>query len=52
MSGPHHLPTSSFFDRPRPTADQPLVVMMSTCLGGIHCGVDGGTNGDHTPLRA
>jgi len=26
--------------------------MMSACLGGIHCGVDGSTNGDHTPLRS
>lgn len=52
MSGPHHLPTSSFFYRPRPTADQPLVVMMSACLGGVGCGVDGSTNGDHAPLRS
>ena len=26
--------------------------MLSACLGGIGCGVDGSTNGDHTPLRA
>ncbi|MBK8226941.1 MAG: DUF523 domain-containing protein [Flavobacteriales bacterium] len=26
--------------------------MMSACLGGIHCGVDGSTNGDHAPLRS
>lgn len=28
------------------------MVMMSACLGGIHCGVDGSTNGDHAPLRS
>ena len=28
------------------------MVMLSACLGGIGCGVDGSTNGDHTPLRA
>ena len=49
---PQHLPPDAFFDRPRPTAERPLVVMMSACLAGIHCGVDGSTNGDHTPLRA
>lgn len=26
-------------------------MMMSACLGGVHCGVDGSTNGDHTNLR-
>jgi uncharacterized protein YbbK (DUF523 family) len=25
---------------------------MSACLGGIGCGVDGSTNGDHAPLRS
>jgi len=25
---------------------------MSACLGGVQCGVDGGTNGDHTGLRS
>lgn len=25
---------------------------MSACLGGVSCGVDGGTNGDHAPLRS
>lgn len=29
-----------------------MVVMLSACLGGIHCGVDGGTNGDHASLRS
>ncbi|MBK6344089.1 MAG: DUF523 domain-containing protein [Flavobacteriales bacterium] len=52
MERPLHLPTLEFFQRPRPTAEEPLVVMMSACLGGIHCGVDGSTNGDHTPLRS
>ncbi|HRO99565.1 MAG TPA: DUF523 domain-containing protein [Flavobacteriales bacterium] len=52
MRRPQHLPDPSFYHRPRPTADQPLVVMMSACLGGIHCGVDGSTNGDHTPLHS
>lgn len=52
MRRPQHLPDPAFFQRPRPTAGQPLVVMMSACLGGIHCGVDGSTNGDHTPLRS
>ena len=49
---PPHLPLPAFFDRPRPTAEHPLVVMMSACLGGIGCGVDGSTNGDHAPLRS
>lgn len=52
ISRPAHLPDPDFFQRPRPTAEQPLVVMMSACLGGIHCGVDGSTNGDHAPLRS
>jgi len=26
--------------------------MLSACLGGIHCGADGRTNGDHAPLRS
>jgi uncharacterized protein YbbK (DUF523 family) len=26
--------------------------MMSACLGGVGCGVDGSTNGDHAPLRS
>lgn len=52
MRRPQHLPAPAFFQRPRPTAGQPLVVMMSACLGGIHCGVDGSTNGDHAPLRS
>jgi uncharacterized protein YbbK (DUF523 family) len=26
--------------------------MISACLGGIHCGVDGSTNGDHAPLSS
>jgi len=53
MERPLHIPTEAFFtERARPTADQPLVVIMSACLGGIHCGVDGSTNGDHTPLRS
>lgn len=52
MERPRHLPTAAFFDRSRPTADHPLVIMMSACLGGIGCGVDGSTNGDHTPLRS
>lgn len=52
MRRPQHLPDPAFFQRPRPTAKQPLVVMMSACLGGIHCGVDGSTNGDHAPLRS
>lgn len=51
MERPAHLPLRSFFQRSRPTAEQPLVVMMSACLGGIGCGVDGSTNGDHTSLR-
>ncbi len=49
---PQHLPAASFFERPSPTAERPLVVMMSACLGGIGCGVDGSTNGDHTSLRS
>lgn len=52
ISRPAHLPPPAFFQRPRPTAEHPLVVMMSACLGGVHCGVDGGTNGDHAPLRS
>lgn len=52
MERPAHLPSAEFFQRPRPTADAPLVVLMSACLGGIGCGVDGGTNGDHAPLRS
>lgn len=52
MERPAHLPSAAFFQRPRPTADAPLVVLMSACLGGIGCGVDGGTNGDHAPLRS
>ncbi|MBL0127582.1 MAG: DUF523 domain-containing protein [Flavobacteriales bacterium] len=38
--------------RQRPTAEKPLVVMISACLDGIGCGVDGGTNGDHGSLRS
>ena len=52
MERPHHLPAPIFFQRPRPTAERPLVVMMSACLGGIHCGVDGSTYGDHSALRS
>lgn len=53
MERPKHLPALGFFtDRSRPTAEKPLVVMMSACLGGIHCGVDGSTNGDHADLRS
>ncbi|HQZ92201.1 MAG: DUF523 domain-containing protein [Flavobacteriales bacterium] len=53
MERPAHLPTISFFkDRRPPTVEAPLVVLMSACLGGIHCGVDGSTNGDHGPLRS
>lgn len=52
MERPGHLPSSEFFQRPRPTADAPMVVLMSACLGGIGCGVDGSTNGDHAPLRS
>lgn len=52
MERPKHLPLSSFFtERSRPTAEKPLVVPISVCLGGLHCGVDGSTNGDHTDLR-
>jgi hypothetical protein len=50
MSRPHHLPPSSFFDRPRPTAERPLMIMMSPCLGGFGCGVDGSTTGYHASL--
>lgn len=49
---PAHLPTAAFFHRPRPTAEQPLVVLLSACLGGVGCGVDGSTNGDHGSLRS
>ncbi len=52
MERPAHLPTRAFFQRARPTAEQPLVVLISACLSGIGCGVDGGTNGDHTYLRS
>lgn len=53
MERPAHLPAHGFFaERPRPTAEHPLVVMMSACLGGIGCGVDGSTNGDHGDLRS
>ncbi|MCW5900729.1 MAG: DUF523 domain-containing protein [Flavobacteriales bacterium] len=48
---PTHFPPDAFYQRPRPTTEKPLVVMLSACLGGIHCGVDGGTNGDHASLR-
>ena len=52
MDRPVHLPSPDFFTNlPRPTVEDPLVVMMSACLGGLHCGVDGSTNGDHTDLR-
>ena len=53
MERPNHLPPPSFFTaRPRPTAEKPLVVLLSACLGGVHCGVDGSTNGDHADLRS
>lgn len=52
MNNPGHLPSTTFFERPRPSAEQPLVVILSACLGGIGCGVDGSTNGDHAPLRS
>jgi uncharacterized protein YbbK (DUF523 family) len=52
MQHPAHLPNPSFFTRPRPTAERPLVVMLSACLGGVGCGVDGSTYGDHSPLRS
>jgi uncharacterized protein YbbK (DUF523 family) len=53
MERPSHLPLPSFFtERPRPTVEKPLVVLMSACLGGVHCGVDGSTNGDHANLRS
>ena len=53
MNRPAHLPPATFFtERARPTREKPLVIMMSACLGGVGCGVDGSTNGDHTPLRS
>lgn len=53
MDRPAHLPTASFFiDRARPSPEQPLVVLLSACLGGVGCGVDGSTNGDHASLRS
>ncbi|MBP8822821.1 MAG: DUF523 domain-containing protein [Flavobacteriales bacterium] len=53
MERPAHLPQPGFFHgRPRPTAEKPFVVMMSACLGGVGCGVDGSTNGDHRDLRS
>jgi uncharacterized protein YbbK (DUF523 family) len=52
MERPVHLPLPEFFQRPRPTPERPLVVMLSACLGGIGCGVDGSTNGDHALLRS
>ncbi|MFZ1331400.1 MAG: DUF523 domain-containing protein [Flavobacteriales bacterium] len=53
MERPAHLPNQSFYkDRQRPTVEAPLVVLMSACLGGINCGVDGSTNGDHGALRS
>lgn len=53
MERPGHLPGPRFFqDRERPSADRPMVIMMSACLGGVHCGVDGSTNGDHAALRS
>lgn len=52
MERPVHLPLPEFFQRPRPTAERPLVVMLSACLCGIGCGVDGSTNGDHATLRS
>ncbi len=52
MQRPAHLPDPDFFQHPRPTTEQPLVVMISACLGGIHCGFDGSTNGDHAPLSS
>lgn len=52
MERPAHLPPSDFFVRSRPTVDHPLVIMLSACLGGVGCGVDGGTNGDHASLRS
>lgn len=53
MDRPAHLPTASFFiDRARPSPEKPLVVLLSACLGGVGCGVDGSTNGDHASLRS
>lgn len=53
MERPTHLPPPAFFaGRDRPTAENPLVVLLSACLGGVHCGVDGSTNGDHADLRS
>lgn len=51
MDRPTHLPKPTFFQRECPTAERPLVVMLSACLGGVGCGVDGSTNGDHGSLR-
>jgi len=52
MHRPEHLPPEGFFSERCPSADQPLIVLMSACLGGIGCGVDGSTNGDHASLRS
>jgi uncharacterized protein YbbK (DUF523 family) len=53
MERPGHLPSPNFFTgRFRPTEENQLVVLMSACLGGVHCGVDGSTNGDHADLRS
>lgn len=53
MERPMHLPPPAFFTgHARPTAEKPLVVLLSACLGGVHCGVDGSTNGDHADLRS
>ena len=52
LNRPAHLPSPAFFSRPKPTVDHPFVVMMSACMGGVGCGVDGSTNGDHASLRS
>lgn len=52
VTRPAHLPLADFFtSRARPSAESPLRVMLSACLGGARCGVDGGTNGDHAGLQ-
>jgi uncharacterized protein YbbK (DUF523 family) len=48
---PSHLPSDEFFHRTPPTEGAPIPILISGCLGGIGCAVDGGTYGDHITLQ-
>lgn len=47
-----HLPTFEEIESmPSPTPENPLRILVSACLGGALCGIDGTSNGDYPWIR-